>query len=81
MPKKLGKEFKYFLDHQDELVEKYNGKIVVIKGTKVIGAFGSVKEAYNTTVQKHELGTFLIQKCEPGTESYTQTFYSRVFFA
>jgi len=33
------------------------------------------------TSKKFELGTFLVQKVEPGTESYTQTFHSRVAFA
>ena len=30
--------------------------------------------------EKHEMGTFLVQKCEPGTESYTQVFHSLVAF-
>jgi hypothetical protein len=74
----LEKEFKYYLDHQEELVKRYNGKYVVIKNMEVIGAFDSEFEAVQKTAEKHELGTFLVQKCEPGKESYTQTFHSRV---
>jgi len=77
----LEKEFKYYIDHQVELVEKYNGKFIVIKDCKVIGAFDSELEAINTTSEQHELGTFLVQKCEPGSESYTQTYHSRVALA
>ncbi len=76
----LEKEFDYYLEHQDELVKEYNGKFIVIKGNKVIGAFSSEIEAINETLEKHELGTFLVQKCEPGRESYTQTYHSRVVF-
>lgn len=79
--RQLEKEFKYYIDHQAELVEKYNGKFIVIKDCKVIGAFDSELEAINTTSEQYELGTFLVQKCEPGSESYTQTYHSRVALA
>ena len=81
MMEKLEKEFKYYLEHQDELVKKYNGKFIVIKDCKVIGVFDSELEAVEKTAEKYELGTFLVQKCEPGAESYTQTYHSRVLFA
>ena len=81
MMEKLEKEFKYYLEHQDELVKKYNGKFIVIRDCKVIGVFDSELEAVEKTAEKYELGTFLVQKCEAGTESYTQTYHSRVLFA
>lgn len=77
----LETEFKYYLEHQDELVKRYNGKFIVIKDRKVIGVFDSELEAITKTTETHELGTFLVQKCEPGSESYTQTYHSRVTFA
>lgn len=80
MTKPLEKEFDYYISHQDELVEKYNGKIIVIKDNEVIGVFDSDLEAIRETTKKHKLGTFMVQKCEPGEESYTQTFRSRVTF-
>ena len=79
--RQLEKEFKYYIDHQAELVKKYNGKFIVVKDCKVIGAFDSELEAINTTSEQYELGTFLVQKCEPGSESYTQTYHSRVALA
>ena len=80
MSKPLEKEFKYYLDNQDELVKKYNGKFIVIKNQKVIGDYSSELEAIKETSQKEKLGTFLIQKCEPGSDSYSQMFHSRVAF-
>lgn len=80
MDGKLRKEFQYYIDHQAELVEKYNGKFIVIKDCKVVGAFDSEMDAINESVKVYELGTFLVQKCEPGSDSYTQTFHSRVVF-
>jgi len=78
---KLEKEFKYYLEHQDEFVEKYNGKFIVIQDSEVIGVFDSELEAVKKTSEQYELGTFLVQKCERGTESYTQTYHSRAVFA
>lgn len=80
MPAKLAKEFKFYLKHQNEYVRKYKGKFVVIKGEEFLGAYDSEFEAIRETTKNHELGTFLIQICEPGTESYTHTFHSRVVF-
>lgn len=81
MVSKLEKEFQYYLDHQDKLVEKYNGKYIVIKNSKVIASYDSEIEAIEKTKEKYDLGTFLVKKCEPGSESYTQTYHSRVAFA
>jgi hypothetical protein len=77
----LKAEFQYYLDHQAELVGKYSGKFIVIKNQQVIGAFDTEDQAIGETSKTHELGTFLVQKCELGDQSYTQTFHSRVAFA
>ena len=78
----LEKEFKYYLDNQNELVEKYNGRVLVIVNEKVVGDYVDDKDAYIDSIEKYELGTFLIQKCTPGDEAYTQYFYTpRVVFA
>ena len=76
----LDQEFKYFLDHKNELLQQYSGKFIVIVNQKVIGAYDSEIDAYNESLKSHELGTFLIQLCAPGNESYTHTFHSRAVF-
>jgi len=77
----LQKQLEYFKSHQDELVEKYKGKFLVIKDQKVQGVYDTEIEAYTDARKKFKLGTFLIQQCLPGQESYTQTFHSRVAFS
>ncbi len=77
----LSKEFQYYLDHQDELVKKYNGKFIVVRDCSVIGAYDSELEAIEKTSEQYEIGTFLVQKCEPGNNGYSQTYQSRVIFA
>jgi hypothetical protein len=74
----LEKYFKYYLEHQNELVKQYNGKFIVIKDNTVIGVYNSHTEAYNETIKVEELGTFLIQHCLAGKDSYSQTFHSQV---
>ena len=78
--KKLESEFQYYLDHQEELLKQYNGRFIVIKDCQVHGAYNSELEAVNEASRQFKLGTFLVQKCEPGIESYTQTYHSRVVF-
>jgi len=81
MGENLQKEFEYYIQNQGWLVSKYRGRHIVIKGQAVIGDYDSDMEAIEETVKHHELGSFFVQKCEPGEENYTHTFHSRVSFA
>ena len=74
----LQKQLEYFKSHQNELVKKYEGKFLVIKDQEVQGIYNAEIEAYTDAKKKFELGSFLIEQCRPGQESYTQTFHSRV---
>lgn len=77
----LRNAFDYFLNNQEELVEKYAGKFVVITNDRqVLGAFSSPLEASEAAQKKVHLGEFLVQKVQSGTDGFTQTFYSRVAF-
>lgn len=80
MNRPLEKEFDYYLKHQDELVEKYAGKYIVIRNCEVQAVYDSEIEAIEETSKVFEIGTFLVQHCLPGDESVTQTFHSRVAF-
>jgi hypothetical protein len=76
----LEQEFNFYKEHQDELVKKYKGKFLAIVGQEVVGVFDTELEAYAEMKKKYPVGTFLIQHCLPGKDSYTQTFHSRVSF-
>lgn len=77
----LKKEFEFYINNQTELAKKYSSKYIVIKNEEVIGAYESEVEAIGKTSVHHELGTFLVQKCELGKDSFTQTYHSRVAFS
>ena len=76
----LEEQFNFYLANQEELVKQYGGRYIVIKDRKVIGAYDSEAEAIKETSRDHELGTFIVQKCEAGDDAYTEVFHSRVAF-
>ena len=69
----LKDELEYYIAHQEELVDKYHGKVLVIKGLRIIGIYDTPLQAYLDTKKTYEPGTFLIQQCENGPEAYTVT--------
>ena len=71
-------ELAYFVEHQDELVQKYRGKYLVLRGREIVGVYSTALEAYLEAQKKYELGTFMIQPCEPGPDAYTVTVSSHV---
>jgi hypothetical protein len=80
MASPLEKEFEYYLANQEEFVREHSGKVLVIKDCSIIGVYDSEAEALEEASKQHELGTFLVQRCEPGADSVTQTFHSRAVF-
>ena len=77
----LDKEFKYYLEHQDVLLKKYNNRVIVIVDEKVVDDYDSFEQAFFKSIEKkYEPGTFLIQECTEGEDAYTQYFPSRAIF-
>ena len=81
MSSPLQREFEFYLSHQDEMVEKYDGKYIVIKNGVVVGVYEDELAAVTETQKSHDLGTFLVQKVSEGDTEYSQTFHSRVVFS
>jgi hypothetical protein len=77
----LQNEFQWYLEHQNELVEKYNGKYLVISNNAVLYSSENKDDAYENGVEKLGAGKFILQLCTPGTDAYTMTFHThRVHF-
>ena len=81
MTSSLQRDFEFYLSHQDEMVEKYDGQYIVIKDGAVLGAYDNELAAVTETQKSHKLGTFLVQKVSKGNAAYSQTFHSRVVFS
>jgi hypothetical protein len=69
-------ELNFFQENQDDLVKKYGGKTLAIKGNEIIGAYDSPLEALKEASKNHKLGSFMIQQCQPGVDAYTVTISS-----
>jgi hypothetical protein len=72
----LHDELQFFIAHQDELVRKHAGKVLVIKDQKVTGVYDRTIDAYMEGQKQFKLGTFLIQPCRPGPDAFTVTITS-----
>lgn len=70
------KELDFFITHQDELVSKYGGQTLLIRGEHLEGVYPTPLEAYLAAQARFAPGTFMIQPCEPGPGAYTVTISS-----
>lgn len=61
----------YFIAHQSELVEKYNGKCLLMHGADIVGAFDTMLDADVEGIRLFGEGNFSLQNCIPGKEAYT----------
>ena len=67
----LKKDFDFYRAHQDEMVTKYDGKVIAIKDGEVLGVFDTDIEAVIEVQKAHPLGTFLVRRVSSGNEAYT----------
>lgn len=73
--------FRYYIDNQEDFVNKYNGKVVVLKDNDVIGVYDNEWLAFEETKKSHEPGSFIVQSVSPGDEAYTVSVASNFVFA
>lgn len=70
------KELEFFVSHQGELVEKYRGRTLVLRGEEILGVYDSPLMAFSETAKTMKPGTFMIQRCVPGESAYTVSLNS-----
>ena len=77
----IDKLFKYYLEHQEELVKEYDGKYLIITNEGVVGAYDTLNEGYEFALKTYGKGNFMLQLCSEGEKDYSQRFFtSRVVF-
>jgi hypothetical protein len=76
VPDLLRKNLDWYIENQKELVAKCDGKVLLIVDQKLIAAFDSVGEAYFEATKTYAPGSFTLQPCSPGPDSYTLMLYS-----
>ena len=73
----LEAEFNYYLANRQALLQRYHGKFIVIRGQAVHGSYKTEKEAIEGGMKSFALGTFIVQQCTEGKDSYTRFLRSR----
>ncbi len=58
----LDVELKYLESHRDDLLKQYGGKILVISGEQVTGAYETMEEALQGAAAQHGLKNVLIRR-------------------
>jgi hypothetical protein len=58
----LETERKFLDSHKDELLKEYGGKILIISGEQVTGAFDTMEEALLGAATQHGLNSVLIRR-------------------
>lgn len=61
----------YFIAHQSELVEKFDGKCLLMRGSEVVGAFDTMNEADLEGIRLFGDGNFSLQQCVSGKAAYS----------
>ena len=75
-------DFRWFVKNHDAILEKYDGKFVVVSGKEIKASANTVEEGIEKALDLGlSLGSFIVQLCTEGDEAYTQRFYSRAIFA
>lgn len=58
----LERQYQFYLEHEAEFLEKYEGKYLVISESLDVTSFDTKKEAYAFGAENLGLGNFLLQK-------------------
>ena len=77
----LKQNFYYYVENQNDLVVRYDGKYLVIKDKIIQGAYDFIEDAFKFGKKTFGMGNFIIQKCGQGKENYTATIHSPVLSA
>lgn len=77
----LSKNLDWYIANQEDLAAKHNGKVLLIVDQCLIEAFDDAGKAYAGGQSKYAAGTFTLQPCSPGPESYTLMIHNPAYGA
>ena len=69
----INADFDYYVEHQPELVKKYNGRYIVIVNQQVVGDYATLEDAFNVAREKYSVGHFFLHQVGDGAENYSTT--------
>ena len=72
-------DYRWFLDHYDDLFAQYGDSWLAIKSKQVIGVYSSFQEGITEMEKKEAPGSFIIQHCNGNESGYTDQIVSMNF--
>lgn len=66
-------DFHWFLDNYNELFEQHGKGFFVIQNKLLLGVYNDFLKAIEETSKGHELGTFIVQKCDGTPNAYSSS--------
>ena len=64
-------DYKWFLEHYEQLFKEYGTSYLAIKEGKVLGVYTSYAEALHETEKNEPIGSFIVQYCNGNESGYT----------
>ncbi|MEK7255978.1 MAG: hypothetical protein AAB316_14600, partial [Bacteroidota bacterium] len=55
----------WYKEHEQELLQRYYGRYIVIKDEQVIADYADKVEGWYETIKTHKQGTFIVHYCGP----------------
>jgi hypothetical protein len=70
------RELAFFIANQADLVARFDGQVLLLRGDEIAGVYDSALAAYCDAQARFEPGSYMIQPCAPGPDAYTVTITS-----
>ena len=64
-------DYRWFLDHYNDIYKKYGKIYVVVRQKEIIGTYNTYAEAVKETSKAVPLGEFIVQYCNGDSTAYT----------
>lgn len=72
-------DYNWFVDHYDELYQKYGPSFLAIKDRHVFGVYPSFGEGVRAASKIEKPGTFILQECNGSEDAYVVRIASMNF--
>lgn len=70
----LEKEYQFFLDNKEDLIQKYLNNFIIIVNNEVVGSFEKKSDALKFASKNYETGKFLLEFCTTDKLFYEFSF-------
>lgn len=66
----MDEDFVWFKEHYKEFQAEYGHAFLAIKNKRILGVYNTYGEGVRATAKTEDIGTFIVQECDPQCEAY-----------